>query len=180
MALNEVFQLEEVRVIDKFDEIEKSFVEDMGGKYDFPIVPVSSNEKAVEGADIVVTATTGDEVMVKNSQFVEGMFLAKVGSYQEIDLEIVRSTADKVVIDFWDYVSHRVKEIASQLKTGAITRDRIYAEIADIVVGKKPGRENDNEKIVFISIGMGVEDAAAAMVAYENAMRQNIGTVLEI
>ena len=180
MALNEIFNLKEVRIADKFNDAKENFTKEMQERFNFPIIPSESYEKTIKGADIVITATTGDEPLVKKGQFEEGMFLAKVGSYQEIDFEIVQSTADKIVVDWWEYVSHRVKEIAKLLEAGVITRERIYSELADIVVGEKRGRESSKEKILFISIGMGVEDASAALVAYNNALKQGIGQRLRV
>jgi len=174
MAFREIFKLKTVRVADISREYREQFVKEMGKQFDLEIIPVESNEKAVRGADIVVTCTTADEALVKKEWFEPGMFVAKTGSYQEIDFGMLR-TADKLVVDWWDYVSRRVAEF---IKTD-VKRDAVYSELAEVVAGKKKGRENNREKILFISIGMGVEDAAVAFLVYKYARKNGLGQYLE-
>jgi ornithine cyclodeaminase/alanine dehydrogenase-like protein (mu-crystallin family) len=59
-------------------------------------------------------------------------------------------------------------------------RSKVYAEIHEVVGGLKPGREKTDEKILFISLGMGVEDAAAAMYAYKRAKERGLGTTVRL
>lgn len=175
MALNEIFKLKSVRIADISRDYQVKFAEEMGEKLGLNITPVDNNEKAVRGADIVITATTGNTPIVKKEWLEQGMFIAKVGSYQEIDFDILKAV-DKLVVDYWEYVSHRVPEI---IKTN-MKREDVYAEIADIVSGKKKGRESNIEKILFISIGMGVEDASVALLAYKRAKNLGFGQVLKL
>ncbi|MEM3696216.1 MAG: ornithine cyclodeaminase family protein [Candidatus Bathyarchaeia archaeon] len=174
MALNEIFKLKSVWIADVSREYQNQFAKEMGEKLGLDITPADDNEQAVRGVDIVVTATTGNEPLVKKEWIEPGMFIAKVGSYQEIDLDIPKMV-DKLVVDSWEYVSSRVPEIR---KTNTKRKD-VYAEIADIVAGKKKGRESDLEKILFISIGMGVEDASVALHAYKRAKEKGIGQYLK-
>lgn len=174
MALNEIFKLKSVRIADISREYRVQFAEEMSRKLGLDITPVDSNEQAVKGADIVVTVTTGNEPLVKKEWVESGMFVAKVGSYQEVDFGMP-ALVDKLVVDWWEYVSHRVPEL---IETNTRRKD-VYAELAEIVSGKKSGRESDTEKILFISIGMGVEDAGAALHAYKRAKELGIGQNLE-
>jgi len=174
MALNEIFKLKSVRIADISREYRVQFAEEMSRKLGLDITPVDSNEQAVKGADIVVTVTTGNEPLVKKEWVESGMFVAKVGSYQEIDFGMP-ALVDKLVVDWWEYVSHRVPEL---IETNTRRKD-VYAELAEIVSGKKSGRESDTEKILFISIGMGVEDAGAALHTYKRAKELGIGQNLE-
>jgi len=174
MCLNEMFTLKSVRIADISKEYRNQFAEEMSKKLGLDITPVDSNEQAVRGADIVVTVTTGSEVLVKKEWVKPGMLIAKVGSYQEVDLGIP-GMVDKLVVDYWEYVIHRVQEL---IKTNT-KRDDVYAELAEIVAGRKKGRENDTEKVLFISIGMGVEDAGAALHTYKRAKELGIGQYLE-
>ena len=174
MALNEVFKLRSVRIADVSEEYRAQFAKEMSEKLRLEIIPVDNNEQAVRGADIVATVTTADEVLVKKEWLEPGMFIAKTGSYQEVDLGML-TTVDKLVVDWWDYVSHRVPEIMES----KIKREAVYAELAETVSGIKKGRENDTEKILFVSIGMGVEDAATALHTYKQAKKNGIGQSLK-
>lgn len=174
MALNEIFKLKSVRIADISGEYRAQFATEMSEKLGLDIVPVDDNEQAVRGADIVVTVTTGKDELVKKEWLEPGMFIAKVGSYQEIDFGVL-TEADKLVVDWWEYVSHRIPEI---IETNT-RREDVYAELAEVVSGTKKGRENDLEKILFISIGMGVEDVAVALYVYRRAKEIGIGQNLE-
>ena len=173
-ALNEIFKLKSIRIADISKEYRTQFAKEMGEKLGLDIVPIDDNEQAVRGADIVVTVTTGNEALIKKEWVEPGMFIAKVGSYQEVDFGML-TVVDKLVVDWWEYVSHRVPEI---METNTKRKD-VYAELAEIVSGRKKGRESDTEKILFISIGMGVEDAAVALRAYQRAKKIGIGQSLE-
>jgi len=173
-ALNEVFKIESVRVADVSEEYRTQFAGEMGEKLGLDIIPTDDREQAVRGADIVITITTGNEVLVKKEWVEPGMFIAKVGSYQEIDFGIL-GAVDKLVVDWWEYVSHRVPELT---KTDT-KREDVYAELAEVVSGRKKGRESNTEKILFLSIGMGVEDVAVALHVYQRAKEIGIGQYLE-
>lgn len=176
-ALGIVHRIEEVRAFDVIPKVKERYVNLMGSK-GFNIKPVSSYKEAVLGSDIVVTCTVGDEVMVKSEWFTPGMFIAKIGSYQELDTKVI-TDADKVVVDWWEYVSSRVKELNQLKSKNLFDRRNIYAELHEVVGGQKPGREKSDEKIVFISLGMGVEDLAAAMYAFRRAKELGLGTIIE-
>jgi ornithine cyclodeaminase/alanine dehydrogenase-like protein (mu-crystallin family) len=176
-ALGEVCKVEEVHAFDTFDKTRDRYVAEMRNR-GFNVKPAASYQEAVLGSDIVVTCTAGDEVMVRPEWYEPGMFIAKVGSYQELDTRVV-TDADKVVVDWWDYVSSRVKELNLLAEKGLFNRGKVYAEIHEVVGGLKPGRENPDEKTLFISIGMGVEDAAAAVYAIRRANKLGIGTKIK-
>ena len=65
------------------------------------------------------------------------------------------------------------------IKDGVITKDDIYAEIGEIIMGKKKGRENDEEITVYDTVGMGVQDLAMAKAIYENALKAGIGSYFD-
>ena len=176
-GLNEVFKLTEVRIADIIKDSRERYAKEMGEKFNLNVIPVDSAEEAVRGADIVVTVTTADEPLIKRGWVEPGMTILKLGSYQEIDLEII-ATVDKVVVDNWTFVSHRSKEIIELLDTGKIRREDIYSEITEIVAGKKVGRENDDEKILLIALGMGGDYVALFSDLYKTAKELGVGQKL--
>ncbi|MFC1803229.1 ornithine cyclodeaminase family protein [Thermoproteota archaeon] len=176
-GLNEIFKLKEVRVADNIQASREQFAKEIREKFNINVIAVDSIEKAVKGADIVVTVTTADEPLIKKEWIEPGMTIIKIGSYQEIDLEII-TEADKIVVDKWEFVSHRSKEIIELLKAGKITRQNIYSEITEIVAGKKVGRENDEETIIFIALGMGGDYVAIFSDLYKTAKELEVGNKL--
>lgn len=172
--------LKEVRVFDIRMEASKKYAEDMSKETNLKIIPVESPEKAVVGADIVVTVTVADEPIVKEKWMKKGSFFAHVGSYQEEEYEVVLNS-DKIVVDEWKHVLHRETPVLAKMyKDGLLSEDRIYADLGEIIIGKKKGRESDDERIFFAPIGMGSEDVAVAYKLYKNAKQKGLGKVLNM
>ena len=137
-----------------------------------------SAEEAVRGADVVVTATVADEPIVKDAWLEPGVFFSHVGSYQEEE-EAVVLHADKVVVDIWEEVLHRgTPLLARMFRQGTIGAQRIWANIGAIILGKKAGRERDEERIFFSPLGLGSEDIAVATRIYRKAAEAGVGTRL--
>jgi len=179
LVMKELFNLEEVRIYDISKEAQGRFAENMG-KYGIKILPTNSIEEAMRGSDIVMTLTPVDAPLVKKDWIEEGMLIIKVGSYQEMEPEVLM-VADKVVVDWWDYIRTRSKEIDLLLKQGLISENDldkkrlIYAELPEVAAGKKKGRENDAEKIVSIQLGLAADYAAILNYVYERAIATGLG-----
>lgn len=177
-GLREVFKLKEVRVADIIKESRERYAKEMSEKFNLNVIAVDSVEQAVKGADIVVTVTTADEPLINKDWVEPGMTILKLGSYQEIDLDIITSV-DKVVVDKWEFISHRSKEIIELLEAGIFSRKNIYAEITEIVAGKTVGRVNDEETILFIALGMGGDYVALFSDLYNTAKNLGVGQKLK-
>jgi len=175
-ALNSIFKFDEVRVFDISKEAMKKFAEEMGKLEGLTIKTTNSYEEVCKGADIIVTVTVGDEPMVDAKWLSDGVFVAKVGSYQELNPNVITS-ADKVVVDSWKYTVEygRVKELVGLVKSGKFSKKDLYAELPDLVAGKKKGRSNEKEKTLYISIGYGADNAAIAGYVYQKAIERGIG-----
>lgn len=159
LGLAEVFHLEEVRVVDVIPDAAEQFAAEMGQQTGLPIVIPPSPEAAVRGADIIITVTTGSAVNVKVPWVKPGAFIARLGSYQEVALDLLLK-ADKLVVDRWQYVSYRVPEMIQLIEEGKLRREDVHAEWPDIVGGRASGRESDNEIILYIALGICGEYAA--------------------
>ncbi|MEQ9714126.1 MAG: ornithine cyclodeaminase family protein [Candidatus Asgardarchaeia archaeon] len=181
LALLEVLKnLKEVRVYDIRKEASIKYSEEMSEKTGLKIIPVDTPKDAVVGADIIITVTVADEPIVKDKWVKEGSFFSHVGSYQEEEYEVVLHS-DKIVVDEWEHVLHRgTPVLAKMYKEGLIKDEDIYANLGDIVIGKKPGRENPKERIFFAPIGMGSEDVAVGYIIYKNAKEKKLGVTLKL
>ncbi|MBN1828027.1 MAG: ornithine cyclodeaminase family protein [Deltaproteobacteria bacterium] len=180
MALKIVLpQLKEVTIFDLKQERSAKFALDVGKELGIDIKPVKSSREAVEGADVVVTATTAKEPVVKADWFNPGCYYSHVGSY-EAEYAVIEK-ANKIVVDDWHQIKHRgVQTLAIMHAEGLIGDDDIYAELGDIVTGKKLGRENGKEFIYFNSVGLALEDVAVAKMIYDAAVSENRGVRLEL
>ncbi len=184
MALVEVYTtLEEVRVWSRTEETKKNFVTETQQAYGnfIQVTPAASIRKAVEGADIVVTATPSRKPLVTNGMVSAGMHINCIGAdavgKEELDPNILKRA--KIVVDDWEQASHS-GEINVPLSHGIITKDNIWAEIGEIVAGLKPGRQRQDEITVFTSTGLAVQDAVTAKIAYSKAIAAKVGRFIKL
>jgi len=137
-------------------------------------------KEAVEGSDVVVTVTVADEPIVKDDWLKPGVFFSHVGSYQEEEEKVILN-ADKIVLDEWDQVLHRETPLVARMYLdGKISSEKIYADIGEIILGRKKGRESPEERIFYSPIGLGTEDVAVAYQVYKIAQEKQIGQKLTL
>ena len=178
-ALAERFNLKQAYFIDIVPEVAKTCASELEMELGFPVEPVSleDRERAVRSSDIVFTVTTGSQELVYKDWLKPGTFLARLGSYQEVAFDVI-TEADKVVLDRWKYVSPRIPEVIQLVKEGKFSQESVYAEWPDIVAGKVPGRESEDELIVFIALGIWGEYAAILPEVYRRALSLGLGQQL--
>ena len=175
LCFDEVFDLDEVRVVDVIPGTAERFVSEMGERTGLSIVIPPSPEAAVHDADLVLTVTTGSGVNVELPWLKPGAFIARMGSYQEIALNLLLE-ADKLVVDRWAYVSYRVPEIVELVQAGRLSEEDVHAEWPDIVAGRSPGRESQEEIILYIALGIWSEYAAILPSVYLRAKELGLGS----
>ncbi|MGD2104246.1 MAG: ornithine cyclodeaminase family protein [Anaerolineae bacterium] len=175
-ALQHRFDLEQAYVVDIVPEVADAYVEGLGPEVQFPIepVPLGEHERAVRVSDIVFTVTTGDQPLFERDWLREGTFVARLGSYQEVALDVI-TEADKVVVDNWHYVSPRIPELRRLIDSGRFGEGDLHAEWPDIVAGRRPGRESRDEVIVYIALGIWGEYAALLPEIYRSARARGLG-----
>jgi len=136
---------------------------------------------ACRASDVCVTCTPGREVVVGADDVRPGAFVAGVGadneSKQELDPTLLGRA--KVVADLVEQCA-RIGDLHHALAAGALTVGDVYAELGDVVAGRKPGRTSADEIIVFDSTGMALQDVAAAIVAYRRALAAGRGVRVEL
>jgi ornithine cyclodeaminase/alanine dehydrogenase-like protein (mu-crystallin family) len=145
----------------------------------FSVIAISldDRESAVRKSDIIFTVTTGSQALFEHAWLKPGVFVARLGSYQEVDYDVI-TKADKVIVDRWKYVSPRIPEIIALVDKGEFSKESVYAEWPAIVAGKVPGREISNEIIVYIALGIWGEYAAILPQVFRKAKSLGIGQSL--
>jgi alanine dehydrogenase len=176
-GLAQVFDLQEARIMDALPEAASRYAEEMSARLDLPVVVPDIRKAAVHGADIIITVTTGNEPMVHTAWVKPGAFVAKMGSYQEVELSLL-TAADKVIVDCWRYVRPRVPELITLCERGEFSEKDIHADWPDIVGKRAPGRESDDEIILYIALGIWGEYAAILPQVYRRAIELGLGTRL--
>lgn len=147
----------------------------------FPTVTVvraASAQAAVREGDVVVTCTVADAPYLAFDWLKAGAFVSNV-SIMDVHKDAYEK-ADKVVVDDWDQ-SNREKKIINQLVLeGRFSRERLHAQLGEIVIGERPGRERDDEIILLNPMGMALDDLVCARHFYRLAQAQGVGTRLPL
>lgn len=139
---------------------------------------VASVEEAVRGADIVVTATSSREPILKREWLADGVHINAVGSSIAVARELDSATvaAASLFVDRRESTVNEAGDYLFALREGAITNGHIRAEIGDILIGKAKGRTSESEITLFKSLGLAVEDLASAQFLFEKASREKTGS----
>ena len=163
-AVAETCELDSIRLFDISRNRMERFAYEMGQKLGVDIVAAESGAEAVRGADIVVTATTSREPVIRRRWLGDEVHVSAIGSFypdhRELDTETVREA--KVVVDSREAVLAEAGDLIIPLKEGAITEDHIYAELGDLVLGRRRGRTEDDGLTVFKSVGLAIQDSSVA------------------
>ncbi len=131
-------------------------------------------ESAVKNADIIVTAISGQEPILKAKWIKSGAFYIHVAGWE--DEYAVPKKAAKIVCDDWECIKHRTQTISRMYKEGLLSDNEIYGNLDEIVTGIKPARENEEEFIYFCSVGLAFIDVSFAKYVYETCLRDKKGT----
>jgi alanine dehydrogenase len=131
---------------------------------------------ALRESDACVTCTPSRRAFVFREDIAPGTFIAAVGAdsqgKQELEPALVASAT--LVVDVLEQCAE-LGELQHVLVAGLMTRDGVHAELSDVVAGRRPGRTRDDEITVFDSTGTALQDVAAAIVVYENALANGHG-----
>jgi alanine dehydrogenase len=131
---------------------------------------------------MLVTCTTSKEPIVKEEWLRPGLHIAAIGADMPWQHELfpgVYAKADKWVTDIMSQALVS-GEIKSAIRSGAISEKSLYATLDEIVIGKKKGRENDEEITIYKSTGMAIQDVATARMVYEKAKEKGLGLEMQI
>jgi ornithine cyclodeaminase len=143
------------------------------------VVVADTAQAAVTGADVVVTATSSRTPVIDRAWLADGAHVNAVGASvptaAELDVETV--LAGTLFCDSRESVQNEAGEFRNAVQQGAISgEDHIRAELGEVLAGMAPGRTGAHELTLFRSLGIGVEDLAAAQYAVAEARRLGIGT----
>ncbi|MBY8989243.1 MAG: ornithine cyclodeaminase family protein [Candidatus Lokiarchaeota archaeon] len=182
IALNEIFTLKEVKVWDINDTAKRLYSKEMSEQLNITVESVDSVKDAVVESDIVVTVTPSKKALVMKDWIKNGTHINAIGAdgpgKQELDPMIIK-VADKVVVDSLEQCKI-IGEIQHALKNGLIKEKDIHAEIGQILIGDKKGRESDHEITLFDSTGLAAQDIAAANIVYKQAKEKGMGKLISL
>ncbi|HET8890095.1 MAG TPA: ornithine cyclodeaminase family protein [Candidatus Angelobacter sp.] len=179
----------QLRAIKLACPLEKAFVWDiqkdagdrfavtMAAELGIAVTPVDDLPAALRQSDICVTCTPAKKFFIHEKDVRPGMFIAAVGAdnedKQELDPALL-APKNKVVADVVAQCA-TIGDLHHALTAGIATVAGVYAELGEIICGKKPGRTSAEEITIFDSTGMALQDVASAAMVYEKAVKEGKG-----
>jgi N-[(2S)-2-amino-2-carboxyethyl]-L-glutamate dehydrogenase len=130
----------------------------------------------MDGADILVTATSAQAPMLKADWMQPGSFYSHVGGWE--DEYAVARQCQKIVCDDWETVKHRTQTLSRMYKDGELTDRDIHANLDEVVAGEKLGREAADERVYFNAVGLAFVDVAIGLAMYRRALEAGKGRQL--
>jgi ornithine cyclodeaminase/alanine dehydrogenase len=159
-----VRDIEKVYIFDILPEARKRFAKEMREKLDIPVIAVDSGRKAVDNADIIITATTSSKPVLKREWLKRKVHISAIGAFypdwRELDTATVAES--KLCIDDREGIMMEAGDILIPIKEGVITENHIYAELKELVSGQKEGRTSKDTITVFKSVGIAIQDSSVS------------------
>jgi ornithine cyclodeaminase/alanine dehydrogenase-like protein (mu-crystallin family) len=177
-ALDAVRSIKQARVACRNIEHAQELVRKMQPQFSFPIQAVNSNEEAVRGADLIVTATSSQEPVINKDWIASGAHVNAIGTHSPGSREIDSATmaAARIFVDRRESALNESGDYLLAAKEGLINADSIVGELGELLIGTKSGRNSVNEITLFKSLGLAIEDVACAEYLYQKALSENRGT----
>jgi ornithine cyclodeaminase/alanine dehydrogenase-like protein (mu-crystallin family) len=176
-----VRRLRQIRVAGRSKEKAAAFAAAMDGQLPVPVIARESAAEAVAGAGIIVTATNSAVPVLHRDWIAPGAHINAVGAYlpaaRELDSATVAAAA--LFADSRESVYGEAGDYLLALADGAIRPGHVRAEIGEILTGQAAGRGDDQEITIFESLGLAVEDHAAAALVYRKAAELGAGCLAE-
>lgn len=175
-ALREIFKLEQVLAYDVNSDVAIAFAKTTSSALNLEVLPVKTPREAVSGCDIVVTAgpiLRTPHATIKAGWLPQGAFASLV------DFDSYWSPEALAEVD--KFCTDDIPQFEHYRKLGYFQNvPPIYAELGDVVIGKKSGRESETEKTVACNLGIALDDMAVAPLVYKRARELGIGTLLPL
>ncbi len=174
--------LKKAYVYDVSPEAAGSFKTDMSNKLNLDIEIAGSAGDIINNCDIICTATSAPEPIFDGNTVKDGAHINGIGSHtpnaRELDTAIIKRS--KFIADSYEACLKEAGDIMIPIQEGAIDKNHMFAELGEVITGKKPARENDSEITLFKSNGLAIQDVATAKLIYDKAVAAGIGQDVNI
>jgi alanine dehydrogenase len=181
-AMCAVRPVKRVRVWSRNADKVREFAERESRDHDLVVEPARSAREAVQGAEIVCTVTASREPVLAGEWLADGAHVNAVGASLPFarELDTVAVARGRLYVDRRESAANEAGDFLIPKREGAITDDHIVGEIGELLLGRTTGRRTPDEVTIFKSLGLAVEDVAAAQFIYERARVENRGTRVDL
>ncbi len=181
-AMMAVRDLRRVRVFSLPREGACRFAERESARHNIAVEVTQSAREAVAGADIICTVTTATEPVVVGEWIAAGAHINAVGTFKPSarELDTAAVVRSRLFVDRRESTLNEAGEFLIPKGEGAIGDDHIVGELGELLLGAVPGRRSRDEVTLFKSLGIAIEDLAAAHHILQRARETNVGTWVEI
>lgn len=180
-AVAKVRSLEKAFAYDRDAKRAQEFAETASSTLGIAVQAVNELGSHARQSDICITCTPSQNPFLMRDFIAPGTFVAAVGAdsadKQELDPALLRG--NKIVVDLLEQCAS-IGELHHALAAGLMKEADVYAELAEVVAGTKPGRTSPDEIIIFDSTGMALQDVVAAATVYEKAMSKAAGKLINL
>jgi len=179
--LDRLFHFDEIRVHSRRPESRNAFAERLARDLGKPIKVTEDWESCVRGADIVVEASRlpKPQPMLKTEWIKKGALAVPYGTMSAVELSLT-DIMDKVVVDDWGQCRKGLPfgALRQHVDSDRLTEENLHAELGQVVAGLKPGREREDETILFWHRGLSTSDIALGHALLVKARRESVGQTL--
>jgi len=175
--LDRLFQFAEIRVHSRRKESRDAFAAQLSKDLGKPVLATEDWQSCVEGADIVVEASRLEKPtpLLKTEWIKPGALVVPYGTLSAVELSLT-DIMSKIVVDDWGQCrTGKLGALRAHIEAGKLTENTLHGELAEVVVGKKTGREREDETILFWHRGLSLSDIALGHAMLEKAKRMGIG-----
>jgi ornithine cyclodeaminase len=178
--LDRLFDFDEIRVHSRRPESRDAFAQRLSADLGKKVVATADWRSCLEGADIMVEASRLErpEPMFRTAWVKKGAFVVPYGTMSAVELSLT-DIMDKLVVDDWGQCrGGKLGALRAHVESGRLSEATLHAELCQIVAGARPGRERDDETILFWHRGLSLSDIALGAAMLEKAKRLGLGTRL--
>jgi alanine dehydrogenase len=176
-AMTRVRALREIRIWGRTRAHVEKLIEEMAPQVKVPMRAASSPSAAADGADIIALVTASSDPVLRRADVADGAHVCAVGAcrptQREMDTALVKSA--RVFVDSRIGALAEAGDLVIPIKEGAIDASHIAGELGDVFGRRLDGRRTAAEITIFKSLGMAIEDVAAARLAWERAAERGLG-----
>jgi alanine dehydrogenase len=176
IALKYALPLERVFAYDIDEDAARAFADQLTGELGISVIPALMLQDATRQSDVIVTCSTSRRAFLRKDDVPPGAFVAAVGAdshdKQELDVRLIPS--NKIVVDVLEQCA-AIGELHHAINEGVAKTSDVYAELGEIVTGRKRGRTSRDEIIILDTTGTAIQDVAAAAIIYERAKDAGVG-----